>query len=269
MLHEFSFYRRLIGAVIRSQMQYRASFLMDLASTALVTITEFGALALVFQRFGDIDGWTLGEVAFLYGLVELSFGLMDMLFSGFDPDCFGPYVREGRFDQVMLRPLSLTTQVLGADFTLKRLGRVTFGAGVFALALNLTDIEWSPAKVAYLPLVVLGMVLFFGGLFMIGSTICFWTTASLQAMNTLTYGGSYLISYPFTIYGDWLRRAFTFVVPAIFLNYYPALWFLGKPDPFGFPRWAPFVAPAAGGIVFAAAFAFWTYGIRHYQSTGS
>ena len=269
MRHTLGSYRRLLGAQLRSQLQYRTSFILDVLATMLVTLTEFGAIALVFGRFGELDGWTLGEVAFLYGLVELSFGLMDMVFAGFDPARFGQEVRKGTFDRLLLRPLPLTWQVLGSDLTLRRVGRVTIGVAIFVLALNLNPLVWTAAKLFYLPFVILGMVLFFGGLFVIGSAVTFWTVESFEAMNILTYGGSYLISYPMSIYQAWLRRIFTFVIPAIFLNYYPALYFLNKPDPLGFPTFAPFVAPLAGGAVFAAALAFWRFGLEHYHSTGS
>lgn len=269
MRHTLGSYRRLLGAQVRSQLQYRASFVLDVLATMLITLSEFAALALVFNRFGDLGGWTLGEVAFLYALVELSFGLMDLLFSGFDPARFGQEVRRGTFDRLLLRPLPVTWQVLGADLQLRRLGPVALGLGIFALALSLDPVAWTLGKILYLPLVVLGMVLFFGGLFVIGSTVTFWTVESFEAMNILTYGSSFLISYPMNIYGAWLRRVFTFVIPAIFLNYYPALYFLDRPDPLGFPGFAPFVAPLAGGAVFAAALAFWRFGLRHYHSTGS
>lgn len=269
MRHTLGSYWRLLGAQVRSQLQYRTSFVLDVLATMLITLTEFGAVALVFERFDDIQGWMLGEVAFLYGLVELSFGLMDMIFAGFDPARFGQEVRKGTFDRLLLRPIPITWQVLGSDLTLRHFGRVALGVGIFTLALNLNPLVWTAGKLLYLPLVVLGMVLFFGGLFIIGSTVTFWTVESFEAMNILTYGGSYLISYPMSIYQEWLRRIFTFVIPAIFLNYYPALYFLDKPDPLGFPAFAPFVAPIAGGAVFVAALAFWRFGIKHYHSTGS
>ncbi len=269
MRHALGTYRRLVSAQVRGQMQYRTSFLLDLLATATVTITEFGALALVFGKFGSVGGWTLGEVAFLYGLVELSFGLMDMLFGGFDPAHMGQVIRRGALDQLMLRPVNLTLQVLGSDFALRRLGRIVLGVVIVGLALAWNPIDWTLAKVLYLPLVVAGMVMFFGGLFMIGGTITIWTVESIQAMNILTYGGSVLISYPMTIYNEWLRRLFTFVIPAAFLTVYPALYFLGKPDPFGLPAFAPFLAPVAGGAVLAVALWFWRFGLRHYQSTGT
>ncbi len=269
MPHTLALYFRLIGVQIRSQLYFRTSFLFELIGTFLITTLEFGSLALVLQRFGGIQGWTVGEVSFLYGLVEISFGLMDMIFSGFDPPNFGKYVRQGLFDQLLLRPVNITVQVLGSEFVIRRLGKITMGIAIFALAISLTDIHWTPAKLVYLPFVVLGMILFFGGLFIIGATITFWTVESIEVMNILTYGGSYTISHPMHIYQDWLRRFFTYFVPAIFINYYPALYFLGKPDPFNFPAFAPFLAPCIGLSVFLLALTFWQFGLKHYQSTGT
>jgi ABC-2 type transport system permease protein len=201
--------------------------------------------------------------------VELSFGLMDMIFSGFDPANFGQRVRLGTFDQVLLRPLPASLQVLGSDFVLRRLGRIVQGGLIFGIALTLVEIQWSWIKVLYLPIVIAGMICFFGGLFIVGATITFWTVESIEVVNIFTYGGSELIAYPIHIYPDWLRRLFTYIIPAGLLNYYPALFFLDKPDPFHLPVFASFLAPIAGlGMLFVS-LAFWRFGLRHYQSTGS
>jgi ABC-2 type transport system permease protein len=53
------------------------------------------------------------------------------------------------------------------------------------------------------------------------------------------------------------------------LVYYPALFFLGKPDPLGLPPIMQFLAPLAGFGVLAVAFAFWNFGVRKYTSTGT
>ena len=269
MLRSLNLYRRLVGVQFRSQMQYRFSFLLDLLGSVAVTGLEFFALALVFQRFESIEGWSLAEVAFLYGLVEIAFGFMEIIFSGFDPRRFGEWIRRGTLDQVMLRPVSVTLQVFGSDFALRRIGHTLVGIVILSYALGNADITWTFAKLAYLPVVLASMVFYFGGLFIVGATITFWTVEAVETMNVLTYGGTFLISYPMHIYDAWLRRLFTYIIPAIFLNYYPALYFLDKPDPFGFPAFAPFLAPVAGLVIFIAALAFWRFGLKHYQSTGT
>lgn len=262
-------YWRLVAIQIRSQAQYRVAFALDVLTAGVVLALFFVALVFVFQRFQNIAGWTLGEVAFLYGMVEMAFGTMDMVFSGFDPNSFGQQVRRGTFDQLLLRPLSLTLQVLGSQFVIRRLGRILQGVAIFVVALTLTDVTWTAAKLLYLPVVLVSLVCFFGGLFIVGATITFWTVESIEVINIFTYGGSEMMSYPMSIYQEWLRRFFTFVVPAIFLNYYPALYFLDKPDPLGLPAVAPFLAPVVGVGVLTLALLFWRYGIRHYQSTGT
>ena len=178
-------------------------------------------------------------------------------------------VRLGSFDQMLLRPIHITLQVLGSDFVIRRVGRILQGALIFALAINMVNVSWNTAKLIYLPVVLLSQVCFFGGLFIFGATITFWTVESIETINIFTYGGVEMMSYPMQIYPDWMVRFFTFILPAIFLNYYPALFFLDKPDPIGFSPLAYFLAPIAGCSVLVISLAFWRYGIRHYQSTGT
>lgn len=264
-----SIYIRLLSVQIRSQMVYRVSFWFEMAAMAITMFMFFGSLALIFNRFGNLGGWSLGEVAFLWGLVEFSFGSMDMIFSGFDPQVFGRLVRLGTFDQMLLRPVNVTIQVLGSKFLLRRLARMAEGALIFTLALWMVEIEWTLFKLLYLPLVIFGMICFFGGLFVTGATISFWTIESLEAMNIFTYGGSEMIAYPMHIYPAWLRNTFTYVIPAIFLNYYPALYFLDKSDPVASGALIYFLSPLIGMLVLFASVLFWRFGINHYQSTGS
>jgi ABC-2 type transport system permease protein len=261
-------YLRLIGVQIRSQMQYRVGFAMETISTALITGMVFITFAFVIERFGNIAGWSLGEVGFLYGLLEFSFGLMDMLFSGFDPQNFGQQVRLGRLDQILLRPIGVTLQILGSDFILRRTGRIAQGMVIFIVSVGMINFHWTFMKVMLLPVVIISQVLFFGG-FIIGATITFWTFESIEVVNIFTYGGAEMMSYPMNIYPNWMRKFFTYIVPAIFINYYPALYVLNKPDPLGMPGYAAFFSPLVGLFVFGVSMIFWQFGLKHYQSTGT
>lgn len=265
----WTIYWKLISVQVRSQLQYRTAFWMETLASGITLLLFFVSIAFVLQRFGSIGGWTLGEIAFLWGTVEFAFGIMDMIFSGFDPSSFGKQIRQGLLDQLLLRPVNLTVQVFGSEFVLRRVGRIAQGLLILIIALSLADVDWTPLKLAYYPFVILGLICFFGGLFMIGATITFWTVDSIEAMNILTYGGTEMIAYPMHIYPDWLRRTFTYIVPATFLNYMPALYFLDRPDPLGLPRILSFIAPLVGIGVLLVALAFWRFGLRHYQSTGT
>lgn len=158
-------YFRLISIKIRGQMQYRASFFLEVVSTGLIAGIGFLTIALVVQKFEGIGGWSLAQVAFLYGMVETAFGLMDMLFSGYDPQIFGAQVRLGAFDQILLRPVPVWLQVFGSEFMLRRMGRIFQGVAVLAFAISNLEIHWTWAKIGYLPIVMISQVAFFGGFF--------------------------------------------------------------------------------------------------------
>ncbi len=264
-----SLYLRLISIQIRSQLQYRVSFWMELFSTGVLNGSYFLSLVLILERFNNIMGWTLGEVAFLAGTIEMSFATMDLIFSGFDPNGFSAMVRMGSFDQMLLRPVNITLQLFGSRFEMRRLGRVLEGAAIFIYALSVAQVHWTLGKLLYFPVVYASQVIAFGALFMMGATLTFWTVQPVEAVNILTYGGNELMTYPASIYPAWLQRFFTYIVPFIFLNYYPGLYFLDKPDPLGMPGFAPFLAPLAAISMLALAAWFWRFGINHYQSTGS
>ena len=269
MRRTLNLYYRLLAVQMRGQMQYRLSFIFEMVINGAMLSLYFVSLVLILQRFDNIGGWHLGEVALLYGLAEIAFGLADMIFSGFDAQLFGGRIRRGEFDQLLLRPVDITLQVLGSKFVLRRLGRIIQGGIIFGYALSLIDLHWTLLKVLYLPYIILGMITFFGGLFVVGATITFWTIQSVEVMNIFTYGGQEMVSYPMHIYPQWLQRFFTFVLPAMFINYYPVLYLLDKPDPLALPAITPLLAPLAGLVVLALALQFWRFGLTRYQSTGS
>ena len=67
-------YRRLIGARLRAQMQYRTSFLLMTLVSLITAGSDLWAILILFNYFGELAGWHAGEVALLYGLATLTFG---------------------------------------------------------------------------------------------------------------------------------------------------------------------------------------------------
>ncbi|HTP09898.1 MAG TPA: ABC-2 family transporter protein [Anaerolineae bacterium] len=264
-------YKRLIGAQVRSQMQYRSSFVLEAIAQFAGNVLDFIVVIIFFSRMPTLGGWSLPEIGLLYGLSSMAFGIADMVIAGFDYAYFGPnMVRLGEFDRVLIRPMNVFLQVLTSQFTLKRLGRIGQGAIVLGWALIALDQTWSLWQIGYMIVTIISGVFFFSGLFVFGSGISFWTVDSLEVMNMATYGGQFLTQYPMTIYGDFLRSFFTFVIPMAFINYYPTLWLLGKPDPLGGPiGLLALVAPFICLLVFAVGVALWRHGVKHYASTGS
>jgi ABC-2 type transport system permease protein len=262
-----SLYARLVGAQVRSQMQFRASFLLQALGQALGTIVDLIALILLFQRFPSLAGWSLGEVAFLYALGGIAFALSDMLCGGFD--MLSLAIQTGTFDRVLTRPASVFLQTLGSDFALRRLGRAAQAVVALALALSLIEVDWTPLKLLVALSALVSGVVIFTAIWVIGAAVTFWTVQTSEVTNVFTYGGSELVAHPMNIYADWLRRFFTFVVPLAFVSYLPSLYILDRADPLGLPTALQFSSPLVAVLFFLVARAAWAMGVRHYQSTGS
>lgn len=261
-------YWRLVWARIRAQMQYKVSFVLELAGFALTTSLDFAVIAILFSRFPSLGGWSVHEVALLYGLTMTAFSLTEMLGRGFDAP-FETMMAQGTFDKILTRPQGTFFQVLASEFQVRRLGRTLQGAAVLFYAFSGLPIAWTPAKVLLVPLTIASGAVVFLGLFVIGATICFWTIKTPEVINAFTFGGSTLTSYPLSIYHRWLRILFLFVIPVAFVNYPAALLLLGRRDPFGLPPALAWGAPLVAALFFLVARTFWQIGVSKYTSSGS
>src|SRR5690348_6751125 len=64
-------WRRLVGAQVRSQLQYRTSFVLDAAGAFLISFIDFLAVLVIFHNTTRLGVWTVQEVAFLYAMSSI------------------------------------------------------------------------------------------------------------------------------------------------------------------------------------------------------
>ena len=260
-------YGRMVAASIRAQLSYPASFAIQTASSFVITIIEFVGVWALFQRFGHIAGWRLGEVALFYGLASVTFAIADAITRGFD--VFGSvFVRTGGFDRLLLRPRSPALQLLGYEPRLTRIGRFSQGVIVFGIGMAMSHFVLTPAAVAILAFAVAGGAALFSGLFILQATLAFWTVESLEAVNILTYGGEAAAEYPLNVYARWFRDFLIWGVPIGCVTYLPMLAAMGRADPLGAPAWLTPLAPLAGFAFLGASLFIWGFGVRRYASAG-
>ncbi|MFT5090183.1 MAG: ABC-2 type transport system permease protein [Planctomycetota bacterium] len=267
MFDDLRLYGHYVGVSFRSQMQYRASFIMLTLGHFFMTGLEFLGVWVLFARFEQLGQWQLEEVCLFYGLINMAFALTDATSRGFDT--FSSMVKAGDFDRLLLRPRSTVIQLAGQEFTLRRIGRFSQGLIVFVYGAQALGIDWTLAKLGLVTLTLLGGASLFYGLIVLQATMAFWTTESLEIMNTVTYGGVQTAQYPLDIYRTWFRRFFTYVIPLACISYYPALALLEKEDPLGSSITFQWLSPCIGFVFLALCMQAWKFGVRHYRSTGS
>jgi viologen exporter family transport system permease protein len=260
-------YWMLVRMWIRSSLAYPASFVVMLVSTVLVTATDFAAVLLMFSHIEAFGGFTLGEMALLYGTSSMALGFADVLTGSIER--VGSRIRSGELDVYLIRPVPAFVQAAADDFALRRIGRPLQALLITILALRLADIDWTVAKGTLLVVSVVSGTVIFAAIFVLGAAFQFVSIDSAEVTNSFTYGGQQLTQYPLAIFGKQVVRAVTFVVPLAFVNYYPVLYVLDKPAPLGLPSWIGLLAPVIACVMVALASLAWRGGLRRYRSTGS
>ncbi|MGX8906278.1 ABC transporter permease [Streptomyces netropsis] len=267
LLHGLRAYGLIIAMWVRSTMAYRTSFVMMAVGNFLTSGLDFVAILLMFSHIDALGGYSLPEIALLYGATSTSFGLVD-LFLG-NAERVGRRVRDGTLDTLLLRPVPVLAQIAADRFALRRLGRVVQGVVVLVWGLAGADIAWTPVDVVLVPVMLISGAGIFAAIFVAGAAFQFWASDASQAQNSFTYGGTTLLQYPPTVFSQDLVRGVTFVVPLAFVNWLPTLRILDREDPLGLPGWVDFCGPAVALVMIALSGLAWRAGLRSYRSTGS
>ncbi|MGK2949667.1 MAG: ABC transporter permease [Acidimicrobiales bacterium] len=260
-------WRRLVGARIRADWQYRTSFFLFLASQSLIGFLDLAVIASLFTQVETLDGWSGMEVALLFGLGGVAFGAADLLVS--QVESCSRHIKAGTFDLFLLRPLPTLLHISASEFALRRLGRILQPLAVLLVALVAAPIRWRPEVVALLIVTMASGAVIFGAIWVITSSISFWTVESQEVANAFTYGGGVVVQYPLDVLAPWLRRLATFAIPLAFVAYLPAARILERPDPIGLPNVIAWATPAVALAMALLARSVWAFAVRHHRSTGS
>jgi ABC-2 type transport system permease protein len=264
---ELRAYAALFGGRLRSATAYRTSFAVEMVTNAAGTLIDVVTVFVLYHAAASVGGFTLDEALMMTGITAFAFVLADLTVGNIDQ--LETYVRTGRLDAVLVRPLAVLPQLILADLPLRKLMRLAVGTGVLGLALARNDVDWTPARALLLVTAPISGAVFFGAIFVLSAASAFWWIDSGKLGHGFTYGGRDFTSYPITVYGSWFRTLFAYGLGFGFVSYQPALTLLGRADPLGLPSWAGYLSPLIALVVSAVAAVVWRLGVRHYRSTGS
>lgn len=263
----FRAYRMIAGMWIRSTMAYRASFVMTTFGNFAATALDFVAVLLMFSRVDRIGGYSLPEVAFLYGVSATSFGITDLVVGSMDR--LGRRVRDGTLDTLLVRPVPVLAQVAADRFALRRLGRVTQGLLVLAYAIAVLDIDWTPLRLLMVPLMLLCGAAIFAAVFVAAWSLPVHRAGRLRGAELLHVRRHHAPAVP----ADRLRQGpgarGHLRAPAGLRELAARAVRAGRPYPLDLPTWIAFTPPLIAAGCCALAGIAWRAGLRSYRSTGS
>ncbi|MGH3878273.1 MAG: ABC transporter permease [Actinophytocola sp.] len=259
-------YRVLMGAAYRAELQYRGNLLLMILGGLTFQIVGLAFIGAVVYRYGDIGGWQLPEIAFLYGLRLTAHGLWLVPFG--QVGAIDVIVRQGEFDRYLVRPANPLVQLLTRRLVFTGFGDLIGGVVLLGLAAAWADLDWSPLAIGYLILAVIG-----GALIELSAQLA----CAAGAFRMLTTHGPRAVvdqlfntlgHYPMHIFGAGVRFGLTFALPIAFVSYVPATVLLGRQGELSIPYWLAIAAPLVGVVLFAGAYRLWARQIRHYTSSG-
>jgi len=248
---------------VKVRVSFRGDFFIGLGTSILATLFGFGFLIILFLRIPRLAGWSLEQAVFLYGFGLIPFGLFNILSLNIYE--FGnEYIMEGKFDRVLLRPVSALFQVLFEAFRIESAHEMVTGVLAVWWASHRMGYVWTLSDVALLILFGLCGAMIYVSFFMLLSCVSFWVEDRIgvhpPVWNLIAFG-----RYPLSIYSQWIQFLLSWLIPFAFASFYPSAHLLGRRDLRDFAPLAPMIAAACFGVLLLA----WRRGLREYSSTGS
>ena len=258
---------RLLGLYFtqyaKARLEYRADFFSAVAASFLGTAASFAFLLIVFSRVSVLRDWKFEEMVFLYGFSLLPLGIFNVFSWNLwmFPD---RYLIEGRFDRVLLRPVSSIFQVLFESFRLESIESIVTGTVAVVWSARRLGIRFDAVDAILFALWAVSGGAIYIAIFLGLTATSFWIEdrigISPPVFNLMQFG-----RYPISIYDAWVRFALSFVIPFAFASFYPTARFLKRPE--YLPQfWA---VPLVAAVTLSVALWVWKSGVARYHSTGS
>ena len=247
---------------LKTDLEYKKAFAISLISKMASSIFALLSIIFLFEKFGNIAGYTFEDVLICFIMSYLGYSLAECFFRSFDH--FDKLISNGQFDRILVRPQNIILQILGSEVDFTRTGRAIVAFAIFVMLLIKRPVLLQIDKLITLILMIIGNIVIYAGLFILKAGITFFTTQGLEIMNIFTDGARDLTQYPLNIYQKWVQRFFTYILPLALVDYYPLLYVIGKTN-----NKIYMLLPLIAMLFLIPCYIVWKIGLKKYKSTGS
>ena len=255
-------YFRCLGQQMKAILAYEADFAVMLVSAVIVQLAGFLFIWTIFQRIPSINGWTMWQVVMMYALVFVTEGVGSLFFEG--TWRLSELVYNGKFDQILMRPVSPIVQVLAGAVGFNGLGNIVTGTVLIVIGIVNTPIQWTPGRLLMLVILIASAATIRVAINLGSAASAFWIKAPWSMVPMFVHQLGEFAKYPITIYSVAVQALIVIAVPFAFVSFFPTAFI------FGVEAWSlqglltPLVA------VYSVLMAVWLFnvGLRRYESTG-
>jgi ABC-2 type transport system permease protein len=255
-------YFRCLGQQMKAILAYEADFVVMLFSAVIAQIAGFLFIWTIFQRIPNINGWTMWQVVMMYALVFVTEGVGSLFFEG--TWRLSELVYNGKFDQILMRPVSPIVQVLAGAVGFNGLGNIVTGTVLIVIGIVNTPVQWTPGRLLMLVILIASAATIRVAINLGSAASAFWIKAPWSMVPMFVHQLGEFAKYPITIYSVAVQALIVIAVPFAFVSFFPTAFI------FGVDAWSvqglltPLVA------VYSVLMAVWLFnvGLRRYESTG-
>jgi ABC-2 type transport system permease protein len=257
----------MAGASLRSELQYRANVAASILGGVIYQLTGFLVVWIIVDRFTDLGGWNLSQIAFLYGMRLTSHGIFYATISQmFEID---RVLINGEYDRFLVRPMSPLAQVLTRKLRVNCFGDLIGGIALLTVASRGVDVDWSVPAIGLLLAAVVGGALIEGAVQIAMGSLAFRFLQISMLQATVNEVFNIYGNYPFRIFPNLVQYLLTFALPVAFVAYLPASVILDQTGGLHVSTALAWGAPLIGVALFTLALRIWGRMSRQYQSAGN
>lgn len=253
MRRELRFLVALWQANLQAAMEFRAAFLTQVIGMALNNGLYLLFWVVFFDRFEQVAGYGLRDVALLYGVAAASVGLGVYLFG--NAVSLSEVISGGRLDYYLALPRPALLHVLASKSAASGLGDFSYGVITFLIVGPHTPDGLGRFVVA----VLCGTAVFVGFMVLVNS-LAFWMGGASQVSGQALMAVITFAIYPVTLFDGSARLLLFTVMPAALIGTVPA----GFVQSFGWAELGMLAAGASGFLALAAL--VFGRGLRRYES---
>lgn len=203
-----------IKTSLLSAISLRESFLLQSLLLLLSNFIFFSFWWIYFDQFNSVRGWTLSDMACLYGIVNGAYGLFSVFLGG--SRYISRMIFEGDLDALIVKPKNLLFQIMGSKSISSGWGDI--GSSVLFLYFSgYLNLKTFPLII----LLILTSCLIIAAFSIITGSLAFWIENSHALSKQLFEFLLTFSNYPKSIFVGGIKFFLMTVIPSGFIGFVP------------------------------------------------
>ena len=254
-------YGQFFATSLSESMSFRLNFIFITLFDMVLFGTALGGVEIIYQSIDQIGSWTKHEFQFFLVFVMLV-EYIHMTFASPNFWNFSHIMTKGELDLVLLKPMSSLFSVFFRSSRVETIPSAFVVLGFliyYGFQIPLGGLSWF-----LLPVFVIASFIFLVTFEILIMCAAFWLVESF-GLNFIRIQFQSLARWPEFIYGQFLRRTLTYVLPVLVFGNVPVKILL---DPFQVLPWG-FLFVGLQVLILIMIQVLWRAGLRRYESASS